>query len=51
MQKIKIKDYGDPWINRLAVVDATVAAMEPAERLAVLNWLKSKFRSEWPSEQ
>ena len=51
LQKIGVRDYGDPWVNRLAVVDTTFSKMEPNERGAVLRWLRSKYPVDWPRTQ
>lgn len=50
MQEIKVKDYGDEWVNRLAVVGSQLEKMEPAERAAALRFFKSKYSAEWPSD-
>ena len=47
-QMVKVKNYGDDWVNRLAVVLITMDQMEPEERLATLRFLKSKYSKEWP---
>lgn len=49
-QVIKVKDYGDAWINRLAVVLTTFEKMESDERLAVFRLMKSRYSKEWPSD-
>lgn len=49
-QVIKVKNYGDDWINRLAVMMVTLEKMEPRERLAAFRFAKSKFEAEWPSD-
>lgn len=49
-QVIKVKNYGDDWINRLAVVMITMEKMGPDERSACLKFMKSKFSKEWPSD-
>jgi hypothetical protein len=43
LQKIKVKDYGDDWLNRLAVILVTLAKMEPRERDATLEFIVSKY--------
>ena len=43
MHVVKVKDYGDDWINRLAVVMTTLAKMEPREREASLEFIVSKY--------
>jgi hypothetical protein len=43
IQIIKVKDYGDPWVNRLAVVAVIFAKMEPCERVATLEFMTSKY--------
>ena len=37
-------------LDRLKTVDVTCSQMTPEERLAAFNWLKSKYRAEWPSD-
>jgi hypothetical protein len=49
-QVIKVKNYGDDWINRLAIVLAATEKMSPDERSAVLRFIKSKYSKEWPSD-
>lgn len=36
-------DYGDPWVNRLALVTTVMRAMEADELAATLQYLNSKF--------
>jgi hypothetical protein len=43
VQVIKVKDYGDHWINRLAVILSTLAKMEPREREASLEFIVAKY--------
>jgi len=50
MQVIKIKNYGDDWINRLAVVMITMGKMEHDERSACLKFMKSKYSIDWPND-
>lgn len=47
---IKVKNWGNDWINRLSVVLCTLEQMEPDERLAAFRFLKSKYSKEWPSD-
>jgi hypothetical protein len=49
-QVIKVKNYGNDWLNRLAVVSVTLEKMEPNERAAALKFFKSLFSKEWPSD-
>lgn len=49
-QVVKVKNYGDDWVNRLAVVLITMDKMAPDERSATLKYLKSKYSAEWPSD-
>lgn len=44
MQTIKVTDYGDDWINRLAVVMMTFSRMGDDEREATLRYLLSKYQ-------
>jgi hypothetical protein len=45
VQVIKVKDYGDHWVNRLAIILETLAKMEPREREASLEFIASKYLS------
>lgn len=49
-QVVKVKNYGDDWINRLAIVLCTIEKMETDERLAAFRFMKSKYSKEWPSD-
>jgi hypothetical protein len=49
-QVIKVKNYGDDWVNRLAAVLTTTEKMSPDERSATFRYLKSKYSAEWPSD-
>lgn len=49
-QIIKVKNYGDDWVNRLAIVGVTLEKMESDERAAALRFFKSKYSKEWPSD-
>lgn len=40
---ITVRDYGDDWLNRLAVVVSTIEEMEPKEREASLEFIASKY--------
>jgi hypothetical protein len=40
----------DVWIGRLTDLLRTLEAMTPEERSAALAFAKSKYRSDWPSE-
>lgn len=44
LQKIKVKDYGDDWINRLAVILKTIEQMSDAERAASLTFILDKYQ-------
>lgn len=48
-QVVKVKNYGDAWINRLAIVLTATEKMDPKERAAALAFMKSKYSAEWPS--
>ena len=37
------KDYGDPWINRLALMMAVIQKMDQRERDATLDFIFSKY--------
>jgi len=49
-QVIKVKNYGEPSVNRLAVVLSQFAAMEENEIVATLGYLKSKYATQWPRD-
>ena len=42
---IKLTDYGDDWVNRLAQVEDAFSKMDYRERTAALHWLMSKYES------
>lgn len=46
LQKIKVRDYGDAWINRLAIVMQAFAAMSDDERGATLRFINAKYPPE-----
>ena len=51
IQIIKLKDYGDPWINRLAIVCDQFKKMDSAaEKSATLRFLVDKYRDVLLSE-
>lgn len=39
----KSKDYGDEWINRLALILKTIEQMGPQERDASLEFIAQKY--------
>ena len=43
LQHIKVKDYGEEWVNRLAVVEDQFSKMGAVEKGATLQWLISKY--------
>ena len=43
VQIIRVKDYGDDWVNRLALVLKAFEQMEPREREASLEFVVSKY--------
>jgi len=45
-QVIKVENYGDDWINRLAVVLKVFDQMEQRERAATFRFLKGKYPNE-----
>lgn len=49
MQTIKVRDYGDDWVNRLAVVCEMVEKMDERERFATLAFVNSKYLPETQS--
>lgn len=48
--EIKEKVPADKWIGRLSSVLMTMEEMQQDERQAVLAFLKSKYRADWPSD-
>ncbi len=50
-ETVKVKDWGEPHINRLAVVLIALEQMDERERSAVFGFLRSKYSAEWPSSQ
>lgn len=44
------RGFPEDALDRLATVDNAMTAMTPDERSAALNWMKSKFRAQWPSD-
>lgn len=50
MQTVKVPDYDDEEINRLAVAQYAIEHMEPEQRLRALKWFKARFSKEWPSD-
>lgn len=49
-QTVKVKDYGDDSINRLAVILYALEGMDARERHAALAFIKSKHSAEWPAD-
>lgn len=49
-QVIKVKNYGDDWINNLAAVLTIFEKMGDEERFAALKFIKSKYSANWPSD-
>jgi len=43
MQTVKVKDYGDDWINRLAVVLDQIQKMGKTEREATLDFIVARY--------
>lgn len=50
MQTVKVPDYGDEEINRLAVALDAIENMDPEQRLRALKYFKGRFSKEWPSD-
>ena len=46
--KIVTKDYGNPELNRLAVITKMLEEMIPSERDRVMNFLAGKFDRQCP---
>ena len=40
---LPMKDYGDPWINRLAAIVALFEKMENDEKSATLDFIVGKY--------
>lgn len=49
-QIVKLPDYGDEEINRLAVAQHALGSMDGVERSRALAWFKQKYSAEWPSD-
>jgi hypothetical protein len=43
IQVIKVKNWGDEWLNRLAVIEDRFGKMGATERKATMNWLIAKY--------
>lgn len=43
VNRIEAPDYGDPWINRLALMLAIIKNMDDREREATLAFITSKY--------
>lgn len=43
-QKIKVRDYGDDWLNRLAAILKVTEKMDKQERDAMLNFVIRRYR-------
>ena len=48
IQTIKVKNYNDPQINRLAAACQIIGEMNEIERASFFTWCKSKWCKEWP---
>jgi hypothetical protein len=44
-QTIKVRDYGDDWLNRLAVILKMTEKMGEREREATLNFVVGKYQA------
>lgn len=44
LQKIKVMDYGDDWLNRLAVILVTLSKMGDRERRATLAFVVGRYQ-------
>jgi hypothetical protein len=44
LYKIEIEDTGDPWINHLGIILATIRCMSIEEREATLAFILSKYQ-------
>jgi hypothetical protein len=42
-QTIKVRDYGDDWLNRLAVILKMTEKMDERERDATLSFVNGKY--------
>jgi hypothetical protein len=49
-ETVQVKEWGEPAINRLAVVLTALEQMDARERSATFGFLKSKYDSEWPRD-
>lgn len=43
-QTIKVRDYGDDWLNRLAVILQMTEKMDDREREATLSFVVGKYQ-------
>lgn len=49
-ETVQVKDWGEPCINRLAVILKALEQMDARERSATLGFVKSRFSADWPSD-
>ena len=49
-ETVQVKDWGEPSINRLAVILIALEQMDVRERSATFGFLKSKYDAEWPRD-
>jgi hypothetical protein len=49
-QVVKVKNYGNEEINRLAVAQQALSGMTEEERHRALRWFKGLYGKEWPSD-
>ena len=40
---IRTKNYRDPWLNHLAIIEKLFARMPDAERAAQVRWIVAKY--------
>lgn len=47
---IKVRNYNDPWVNRLAAACQIIGEMkDDRERRAFFEWCKSTWQKDWPA--
>ena len=47
---LRLPDYGDPEINKLAQAQHALEQMNAEERARALKWFKARFTAAWPSD-
>lgn len=50
LQTVRLPDYGDEEINKLACAQHALEQMNAEQRTRALKWFKARFQAEWPSD-